>query len=70
MNETKDIPELRLDRSRIVVTNLGDDSEEIAYWNSTTVKERLQHMERLRRINYGVRATERLQRVLRIVEFE
>jgi hypothetical protein len=69
-SERKDIPELKLDRSVLRVTNVGDDSDEIAYWNNTTVKERLQHMERLRRMNYGVRATERLQRVIRVVKYE
>jgi hypothetical protein len=69
-SERKDIPELKLDRSVLRVTNVGDDSDEIAYWNNTTVKERLQHMERLRRMNYGVRATERLQRVIRVVKCE
>jgi hypothetical protein len=47
-----------------------DDSEEIEYWKNTTVKERLQHIERLRRLNYGVRATDRLQRVIRYIECE
>ena len=66
--ERKDIPELKMDRSAFRVTNVGDDSDEIEYWSTTTVKERLQHMERLRRMNYGVRATERLQRVIRVVK--
>ena len=68
MSERKDIPELRLDKTRIRVVERFDDSEEIEYWKNTTVKERLQHMERLRRLNYGVRATDRLQRVIRFVE--
>lgn len=70
MGERKDIPELRLDKTKISVVTDFDDSEEIEYWRQTTVKERLQHMERLRRLNYGVRATERLQRVIRITKCE
>ena len=68
MSERKDIPELKLDRSAVRVTEVGDDSDEIEYWKNTTVKERLQHIERLRRLNYGVRATQRLQRVIRVVK--
>ena len=69
-SERKDIPELKLDRSVFRVTNVGDESDEIEYWNKTSIRERLQHMERLRRMNYGVRATERLQRVIRVVKCE
>jgi len=70
MHERKDIPELRLDRSKINVVREFDDRDEIEHWKGTSVKERLQHMERLRRLNYGVRATERLQRVIRIIKCE
>lgn len=70
MENRTDIPELKLDRTKIRVVNGFDDSEEIEYWRQTTVKERLQHIERLRRLNYGIRATERLQRVIRIVKCE
>lgn len=70
MNEPQDIPEIRLDRTRIRIIEGFDDSEEIEYWRNTTVKQRLQHIERLRRINYGVRATGRLQRIIRYIECE
>ena len=70
MSERKDIPEIRLDRTRITVTDGFTDTEEILFWQNTTVKERLQHMERLRRLNYGVRATERLQRTVRNIKCE
>ncbi len=68
----KDIPKLKLDRSKLkIVTDLRESvSDELAYWKNTTVRERLQHIERLRRQNYGARATARLQRVVRIVECE
>ena len=44
------------------------DRQDKEYWLSRTPLERLQHMELLRRINYGSNATARLQRVLEIVE--
>jgi hypothetical protein len=70
MNEKKDIPELRLDKTKIKVVPIGDDSDEIEYWRNTSTKERLQHIERLRRIAYGARATARLQRTIQIVKRE
>ncbi|HSI89255.1 MAG TPA: hypothetical protein VK918_09375 [Pyrinomonadaceae bacterium] len=69
-DERHDIPEFRIDRTKITVLSQPDDTDDIEYWRNTTVKERLQHAERLRRIAYGARATERLQRVLRVVRIE
>ena len=42
--------------------------EEREYWLAQTPQERLRHVETLRRMNYGYRATTRLQRVLEVVE--
>lgn len=53
MENRTDIPELKLDRTKMRVVEGFDDSDEIEYWRQTTVKERLQHIERLRRLNYG-----------------
>jgi hypothetical protein len=61
-------PALRVDRTAFSVSSGFDDSEEIAYWHSRTPQERIAHMELLRRINYGPKATERLQRILEVVE--
>lgn len=44
------------------------EADERAYWHSRTPEERLRHVEFLRRLNYGHRATERLQRVLEVAE--
>jgi hypothetical protein len=68
----KEIPEIRLDRTKIRVVSSIERSmaDEADYWRHTTIKERLQHIERLRRLNYGDRATERLQRTIRISECE
>lgn len=70
IDELDEIPEFRIDRTKIKVLSQPDDTDDIEYWRNTTVKERLQHAERLRRIAYGARATERLQRVLRVVRIE
>lgn len=68
----KDIPQLKLDKTKIKIGSKIENSvaDEIEYWQNTTVKERLQHIERLRRLNYGTRATGRLQRVIQIVKCE
>lgn len=68
----KDIPQLKLDKTKIKIGGKIEDSvaDEIEFWQNATVKERLQHIERLRRINYGTGATARLQRVIQIVKCE
>ena len=38
------------------------------YWLDKTVEERFQHVEKLRRINYGDKATQPIQRVLRVIK--
>jgi hypothetical protein len=58
--------EFKLDKTAFSVASGVDDSDEKAYWLSRTPQERLQHMEALRRINYGDRSAARLQRVLEI----
>ncbi|MCY2945427.1 MAG: hypothetical protein NT142_13020 [Planctomycetota bacterium] len=60
--------ESRLDRTAFSVVSLEASSDELWYWLTQTPLERLRHLERLRRINYGHRATERLQRVFEVVE--
>ncbi|MGI9036169.1 MAG: hypothetical protein ACR2GD_09040 [Pyrinomonadaceae bacterium] len=62
--------EIRLDKTKISVSDSFDNSEAKKYWHSRTPQERLLHVERLRRINYGAGATERLQRILEVVKCE
>lgn len=47
-----------------------DKTKEKEYWWSRTPEERFQEMERLRRIKYGYKATERIKKVLEIVKYE
>lgn len=56
----------KLNRRAFSVVPVFEDTAEDRYWQARTVDERLQHMELLRRINYGPRATARLQRVLEL----
>ncbi|RIK66450.1 MAG: hypothetical protein DCC65_09925 [Planctomycetota bacterium] len=61
----------RVDRSIMVHGTLDDEGDERAYWHSRTPEERLEALELMRQILYGYDpATERLQRVLEIVELE
>jgi len=62
------VSKLKLNRSAFSVASLADESDEKAYWLARTPYERLRQVEILRRINYGHRATTRLQRVPEIVE--
>ena len=62
------VPELRLDRSAISVSDDFDEPEMKQWWCAQTAERRLQHMMALRAMNYGDRASARLQRVLEIAE--
>jgi hypothetical protein len=62
-----DLSSLRLDKSVIEITTLDHADDDAAYWWQRTPEERLEHMEYLRRLNYGDLATGRLQRVFEIV---
>ncbi len=64
------VKNLKLNRSAFSVASLTDESDEKAYWLTRTPYERLRQVEILRRINYGHRATSRLQRVLEITDRE
>jgi len=56
----------KLDKTAFALAPLFDESEDKAYWLSRTPHQRLQHIEVLRRINYGHQSTARLQRVLEL----
>jgi len=65
----QDLPEMRLDKTKISISNSFDNTEEKEYWLSRTPEERLMHVERLRRIAYGYDENSGgLQRVLEITE--
>lgn len=61
-------PGPKLDRSVITVSDRFDDDEVRRYWHSRTPAERLAHVEILRRINFGKRATERILHVFEVVD--
>ncbi|MBI3151709.1 MAG: hypothetical protein HYZ21_06225 [Chloroflexi bacterium] len=60
----------RLDKTAFSVASSFEEADEQdeEYWSSRTPIERLQHIELLRRINYGYDSSARLQRVLEIAE--
>ena len=65
----QDLLEMRLDKTKISISNSFDNTEEKEYWLSRTPEERLLHVERLRRIAYGYDENSAgLQRVLEIAE--
>lgn len=64
--DENDINHLRLARTVLTVASLHDKSDLIAYWHAQAPLARLEHMEWLRRLNYGAAATGRLQRVFAI----
>ncbi len=60
---------MQMDKTRLLVTALDDDSDERAYWLSQSPHKRLAALEQMRQIIYGYDpSTTRLQRVLTITE--
>ena len=59
-----------IDRTAITIVSSFEeaDREDKEYWLAKSPYERLEHVEFLRRINFGADATARLQRVLEITE--
>ena len=60
----------RIDRNAISVMSLADRGDDRAHWLSMSPTQRLQAVERMRRINYGYDPAQRLQRVLEVAEFK
>jgi hypothetical protein len=65
----KEKQSLRIDRTGLSISDHFEDPEQTCWWHSQSPEVRLQHMMALRAMNYGDRATARLQRVLEIAEF-
>jgi hypothetical protein len=70
--EQNELPEFRIDCSAFRVFNsfAEADAADRAYWHSRTPEERVRHALYLRRLNYGSRVTEPLQRVFEIVSLK
>lgn len=64
----KETINIKIDKSVFSVVSQIDKSNDKEYWLKKTPIERLRQIEILRRINYGHRATVRLQRVLEYTE--
>ena len=64
----QNVKNLMLDKRFFSVVSLSDQTNDKDYWLSKTPIERMQHIELLRRINYGHGATARLQRIFEIIE--
>ncbi len=58
----------RLDKTKLTITTIDDQDDNLDYWLSRPPEERWLQIEFLRRIAYGTDATARLQRVVRITE--
>ena len=66
------IDAFKMDKEKFSVLSSFEeaDAADKTYWHSKTPQERLEALELMRQINYGYNpTTERLQRVLEIVEF-
>lgn len=61
---------LRVDRTAFSVVPNFEKADERAYWHVRSPAERLRYMEMLRRINYGDRAADRLEKGLEVVPLD
>jgi hypothetical protein len=59
---------MKLNKKAISVVSSFDNSEYKKYWLSKSKIERLNYIEELRKNNYGNKATQRLQRILKVVK--
>lgn len=58
-----------IDKSALVINNLSDPANELAYWLTQSPQKRLEALEQMRQIVYGYDpTTTRLQRVFTITE--
>ena len=60
----KELIDIKLDKNYFSVISVSEQANETNYWLTVSPAKRLQHMEVLRRINYGNSAASRLQRIL------
>ncbi|MBK6795990.1 MAG: hypothetical protein IPG76_04115 [Acidobacteria bacterium] len=68
--ENIEVKEVKLDKRAFTTVPLFDESADKAYWLSQSPQDRISHIEILRQVNYGDRATSRLQRILEIAKCE
>lgn len=63
------LSDAKMDKTKLTVASLDDPSDENEYWHRQTLEARLEALELMRQIIYGYDpSTERLQRVLTIIE--
>ena len=58
----------RVDRTAFSVVPLTEATNARDYWHGQSPEARLQHLLKLRKVNYGPAASGRLQRILEVVE--
>lgn len=63
-----DLDNVKLDKSRLEIVKVNECPDDTKYWLSKTVDERFSAAELIRQINYGDKASERLQRVLEVTK--
>ena len=72
MRKTRAIDTFKVDKGTLSVLSSFEEAAaaDKTYWHSKTPQERLEALELMRQINYGYDpVTDRLQRVLEVVEF-
>jgi hypothetical protein len=59
---------LKINKTKFIITSLTDEPDDKTYWLSQTPEKRIHHIELLRMMNYGAKASSRLQRFFEVAE--
>lgn len=65
-----ELPELKIDKTKLTALVGFDDADELAYWRQTSYEERLELAYRLRYMAYGDNLRKRISRVLEVTELK
>ena len=68
MKHTSQLDSQRMDKTKFAISSLEEDSDDRKYWLAQSADHRIQHIEMLRIVNYGNKASSRLQRFFEVVE--
>jgi hypothetical protein len=60
----------KIEKNIFLITSLSDETDDRVYWQSMPADKRFQHIEMLRFLNYGAKASSRLQRFFEVAELK
>jgi hypothetical protein len=58
----------RMNKTQLVIASIDEEPDDRTYWLSKSAAKRFEHIEMLRALNYGAKASSRLQRFFEVAE--